>query len=466
MRKILPIILIIFAIFHESEALIHHLKIRNDNRRAFFIENFGFERAGKLHLTLERFTGRDGKLNMTLDGSASGEDVGFLIRKTETDSSAFTENSLGEGCLSKISTKNGDERVFILLNQANNFVFTFDQTIKSGEEGLYNTYFVGCKSTLSPISFDLNLTQYNIDRRGNRNYLSSGYSPLPTIYGVFVIAHTAVLIVWVFGFLIPSSADVNRMHLMMTLLVFLKMMSLFFQTVDQYFVKSTGSPSPIWSIPFYIFAGLKGVILFALIALIGSGYQFVKPFLHDREKRIFMLVIPLQVIDNIAMIIVEETAPGSLGWISWQHIFKIVDIICCAAIVVPIFWSIRHLREAAQIDGKAAISVKRLSLFRHFYLVVISYIYFTRIIIYLIEATLQFRMIWLGHLCSEAATIIFFCFVGYNFRPTSAQDFLLDDAEEMAAMKNEEREKIIVIQAFLSGGHLLHLLHSYYHLFN
>jgi hypothetical protein len=29
-----------------------------------------------------------------------------------------------------------------------------------------------------------------------------------------------------------------------------------------------------------------------------------------------------------------------------------VDIICCGAILVPIIWSIKHLRDAAAIDGK------------------------------------------------------------------------------------------------------------------
>lgn len=58
-------------------------------------------------------------------------------------------------------------------------------------------------------------------------------------------------------------------------------------------------------------------MLFILIALIGSGWAFIKPFLAEREKKIFLIVIPLQILDNIAMIITEETAPGSQGWFTW-----------------------------------------------------------------------------------------------------------------------------------------------------
>ncbi len=47
--------------------------------------------------------------------------------------------------------------------------------------------------------------------------------------------------------------------------------------------------------------------------------------------------------------------------------------------------SIRHLQEASQTDGKAAASLRKLKLFRHFYILVVCYVYFTRIIVYLLR---------------------------------------------------------------------------------
>ncbi len=64
-------------------------------------------------------------------------------------------------------------------------------------------------------------------------------------------------------------------------------------------------------------------MLFVLIALIGTGWSFVKPFLNDKDKKIFLIVIPLQILDNIALIIIEETAPGSQGWFTWISFLKI-----------------------------------------------------------------------------------------------------------------------------------------------
>jgi hypothetical protein len=97
---------------------------------------------------------------------------------------------------------------------------------------------------------------------------------------------------------------------------------------------------------------LKGVMLFTILALIGTGWTFIKPFLSDKDKKVFLVVIPLQILDNIALIIIEETTPGAQGWFTWKDIFRLVDILCCGAILIPIVWSIKHLKEASKTDGK------------------------------------------------------------------------------------------------------------------
>ena len=40
---------------------------------------------------------------------------------------------------------------------------------------------------------------------------------------------------------------------------------------------------------------MKGALLFITIVLIGAGWAFVKHILSDRDKKIFIIVIPLQV---------------------------------------------------------------------------------------------------------------------------------------------------------------------------
>ena len=91
-----------------------------------------------------------------------------------------------------------------------------------------------------------------------------------------------------------------------------------------------------------------------VIVLIGSGWSFVKPFLSDRDKRIVMIILPLQVLNNVALVVTEEENQGNADWAAWRDILHLFDIICCCAILFPIVWSIKHLREAAATGAFAS----------------------------------------------------------------------------------------------------------------
>ena len=90
---------------------------------------------------------------------------------------------------------------------------------------------------------------------------------------------------------------------------------------------------------------------------------------------------------NIAIAVIEETSEGNKSWSSWSDLLRILDVVCCCCVLLPIVWSMKNLRDAAGQDGKAAQTLSRMRLFRTFYLVIVVYIYFTRIIVYLIRAT-------------------------------------------------------------------------------
>lgn len=56
---------------------------------------------------------------------------------------------------------------------------------------------------------------------------------------------------------------------------------------------------------------------------------------------------------EVAIIIMDEFTPAKRSWFAWRDMMHFMDIACCAAILFPIVWRIKHLREAAQTDGKA-----------------------------------------------------------------------------------------------------------------
>ena len=62
--------------------------------------------------------------------------------------------------------------------------------------------------------------------------------------------------------------------------------------------------------------------------------------------------------------------------------------------------------------GAAQETIARLDQFRRFYMVVISYIYFTRIAVYIISVVAPYRLTWVGDFLQEVATLCFFTYTG------------------------------------------------------
>jgi len=62
---------------------------------------------------------------------------------------------------------------------------------------------------------------------------------------------------------------------------------------------------------------LRGISMLVVILMIGSGWSFLKPYLSDNDKKIFVIVIPLQILANIAVIVLEENMRGFSGWEAW-----------------------------------------------------------------------------------------------------------------------------------------------------
>lgn len=61
-----------------------------------------------------------------------------------------------------------------------------------------------------------------------------------------------------------------------------------------HYIETTGNADG-WNIAFYVFTFFRGVLFFTVVVLVGTGWSLMRPFLADKEKRILMVVIPLQV---------------------------------------------------------------------------------------------------------------------------------------------------------------------------
>ncbi|KAH8303967.1 hypothetical protein KR044_007517 [Drosophila immigrans] len=317
----------------------------------------------------------------------------------------------------------------------NYYSFNFSMFVATPhDEGLYNLYFHACPNYDNPKQLSFNV---DIEENNNGNYLSAGEMPLPALYFMMSLLFFLSGLFWVF-ILKKSKHTVYKIHYLMAVLVFLKSLSLMFHSINYHFIEKRGEHVETWAILYYIAHLLKGAVLFITIVLIGTGWTFIKHILSDKDKKIFMIVIPLQVLANVAQIITDESDQSDAEFRTWYKIFFFVDLLCCFAILLPIVWSIRHLHEASATDGKAAINLRKLKLFRQFYLMIICYIYFTRIIVYLLQMTVVFQYAWLDEMFREWATYVFFVLTGYKFRPVSSHPYFTvpdeDDDDEVEVL--------------------------------
>ncbi|KAK5873312.1 hypothetical protein PBY51_018362 [Eleginops maclovinus] len=338
------------------------------------------------------------------------------------------------------------KQMTLALDKVNgSYNFSFHIVFSLLAEGLYTLKFHYCRNKgpviKLPYYFSVEVTEQNPG-----GYLSAAEIPLSRLYiGMAGVFFTAAM-VWVYT-LMKHRYSVFKIHWLMAALAFTKSISLVFHSINYHFINTEGHPIEGWAVMYYITHLLKGALLFITLALIGTGWAFVKYILSDKEKKIFMIVIPLQVLANVAYIIIESTEEGSIEYYLWKEILFLVDLICCGAILFPVVWSIRHLQEASSTDGKAAMNLEKLKLFRHYYVMIVCYIYFTRIIAILLKVTMPFQWQWCYEFLVEVSTLIFFVLTGYKFRPASNNPYLQLPQDE----EDVEMDEVVTESGALEG---------------
>merc|ERR1712150_241517 len=130
---------------------------------------------------------------------------------------------------------------------------------------------------------------------------------------------------------------------------------------------------------------------------------------------------------------------GERQYVEWKAILNFVDILCCCIILFPIVWQVSSLENDAE-SAENTRAIEKLKLFRSFYILVVSYIYFTRVVVYLVTTVLGFRHTWLGDFLSELGTLAFYVVVGYKFRPVDESG---DVVSESAEVSNDEVEFLV-----------------------
>ncbi|CUE99405.1 membrane-associated protein, putative [Bodo saltans] len=306
-------------------------------------------------------------------------------------------------------------------------------TIPEGAEGLYALFFYNCKKANknkdpAHVSFKVAVSQYNVIKGSigsdeeERNYLSVGEYPLSFMYTITALIFGGGLFYW-HRVLYHSGPEVARnvrsIHHLMYLLVVLKVITLVLHVVVLTYRSSTGRMSAGLDYLFYFFQTVKGVALFTVIVLLGTGWSILKPFLSDRDRKLLLAILPLQILANIALAVIEEQSEGSKSWAQWRDALRLFDVACCCAVLLPVVWSIRSMKDGSSASKATQRSLARLKQFRTFYVAAVMFIYFTRIVIEFIGEYLPYTATWVAAFLYEVAAVLFYAFVARQFRPTA-----------------------------------------------
>lgn len=157
---------------------------------------------------------------------------------------------------------------------------------------IYTLAFHVCSKEVPWVDLEIDIIEVN----PGPEYLGAGKAPLPTLYGVMAGFFFVAAIAW--GATLLKNRESKyffKLHFLMMALVVVKALSLCFRAVDYHFISTLGTREEGWAILFYIVRFAKGLLLFFTVILVGAGYGFIKHVLSDREKKLFLVVIPLQV---------------------------------------------------------------------------------------------------------------------------------------------------------------------------
>lgn len=412
---------------------IRSTETRSDGRPLILLDEFGFTHRGQLELNVT---------NLSLSGHTPDppelSKVGFFLCTIDAWSHVLQE--IEEAQISCVLGSDAIKKVFTFDRLPTPAAAAFNFSYAESSADQYTLIFANCLPQLK-VSMNVRSAMYNLEdgKSNRRDYLSAGKTVLPRVYFLLAVIYFVLAALWI-NVLYKKRPTVHGIHFFMLAVVLLKALNLLCEAEDKSYIKRTGSAHG-WDVLFYIFSFLKGITLFTLIVLIGTGWSFLKPYLQDKEKKVLMIVIPLQVVANVAQVVIDESGPFGQDWIVWKQIFLLVDVICCCAVLFPIVWSIKNLREAAKTDGKAAVNLMKLTLFRQYYIVVICYIYFTRVVVYALETITSYKYFWTSVVAGELATLAFYVFTGYKFRPEAHNPyFVIDDEEEEAAAEQLKLE--------------------------
>ncbi|KAE8675438.1 bis(5'-adenosyl)-triphosphatase-like [Hibiscus syriacus] len=419
MLRSLLLFLLISLIVSFGFAETRFTEIRSDSRPIIPLDEFRFTDSGVLVLSVSQVTLSNKNPDLDL------AKVGFFL--STRDAWIHVLQQLADDDISCVLESGLVKLIYDFKSLKWESNMYTDFRINNADR--YTLVFANCLNQVS-VSMTVRSTMLNLEGKNNSpDYLSADETMLPSVYFLSSLVYFTLAGIWI-HIICRRRFTVSRIHFFMLAMVILKALNLISQAENKSHIKRTGIVDDCWNIPFQIISFLKGIMFFTLLVSIGTGWSLLKPYLQHKVNRVLMIVIPLQVVANIAQVFSDKAPPFSPYKVTWNTTILFVDIVSYCTVFLHIVRWIKNLREVAQTDEKAATYLMKLTQLRQYYIVVICYVYLTYVAVVALSTITSFEYPWTDAVLGELATVAFYVFTAYKFMPEVNNSYFAIDDEE------------------------------------
>lgn len=275
------------------------------------------------------------------------------------------------------------------------------------------------------------LEQYNIGADGQASYVDAGEACLPVVDGVFCAAFVVLAGAWARVCARARRGALRAVHGWLAALLALSGAAHALGAVQAARLAAHGVRANAWTRAWHAARGAARVLLYAVVVLAGSGWARARARLRARTRAVLAAVLVLQALAQTALAVLDRSAllapavAAALG---------AADVLCSAAVLLPVAGSVRALRRAAATDGKAAPALRALRTFRAYYAALVAFLYARTVLLWLLRLAAECAAAWLPAALDALLGLAFLAFLAWRFRPAPDNPHmaLLEDDDDGA----------------------------------
>ncbi|KAL3636409.1 hypothetical protein CASFOL_020956 [Castilleja foliolosa] len=416
------LILFIILIFSKtSKSEIQTIKISSDDRAFILLQDFGFNDPGRVSISISSISIAT-NVNKSLITPTKLSFMGFFYGPSPARRAiklALLENT----CIL------GSPFVFP--------IFTFDEHVVSSKTGfkksipvtipdLYHIFFVNCAKN-SSVSMMVNLETNNVDpKNGLPDYLDEHFANLPMTLFVFSLIYSVFLLAWTFS-CIQNKHFLNRVHILMTILLFLKFFELICHANAQHSIRVKGS-SEIWNILWLGFYFARTVLFVFVIMLIRAGWSIFR----NAQRYVIFTTIGLQITASVCFTLIIGFGPSSRRYKEWIITYYGMDFLCCVSMALPVSKFVEHLGDKEKVEGKEGKRLVQKGFFGNFTVAIYVYVGLTRFVIFVMRTVTNYNFWVLTIVMEMTIELVFYVVVYMMFWPNERCDYVEIRDEELA----------------------------------